>query len=102
MIKKIFKNNWFYFLMFLIIIVSDSIVDEVAFHRLRESGFWSITKNQFDAFHLFKLIKYLAILVSFIKITWQIATTFRELSFMLFIYVAIIMYLIHEIILHLI
>ena len=102
MIKQVFEKNWFYFLMFLIIVISDSIIDEVTFHQARNSGFWSITANQFDAFHLFKLVKYLTILIAFVKITWHRERNFRELCFILFIYIAIMMYLIHEVVLHLI
>lgn len=98
MIKKVWKENRVYFLLFAVIIIAMSIMDIVIF-RPRDSGFWSIRPNQVDAFHLFKQVAIGSIMIGFIKATWEFCKSFREFSYIVIVYVMLAFGL-HEFILH--
>lgn len=100
MIKKVWKDNRVYFLLFAVMIISLTIMDVVNFRMLPDSGFWSMKPNQFDAWHLFKLVAITSVIVGFIIATWEKDRSFREWTYILVIYVVLIAFAMHEFILH--
>jgi len=97
--KKVFKQHWFYFLCFFLIVLLTTGMDIINFEVPRGQGFFSIRENHIDGWHLFKLISFIILVGSYIINKWSKIDTGRELLYILIIYI-LIAFFPHEYLLH--
>ena len=85
------------YLFFLLIVVIMSFMDVIDFRRPRDSGFWSITDDGWDAWHVLKFILY--VLIVFYLIDFDKHLKYGDLSYEITIFIVLAVFP-HYLILH--